>query len=223
MMETTHLIEQLAARATPVRPLSRPWVRAGLWLAIAIPSTATVVTLMSPRPDLSIQFADPRFQVEQAAALATAVLAAVAAFACTVPGRSRTVCLLPIVPLAIWLASVGKACIEDWAALGPEALALRVDWDCMRAVIPAGMVPAIAMVAMLRRGAPIFPRVALVMGALAVGALANAGLQLYHAGDIGVMVLVWHFGSVALLSAVAGAVGRLILRWPDPAGILHQQ
>jgi hypothetical protein len=48
-------------------------------------------------------------------------------------------------------------------------------------------------------------------------------LQLYHAGDIGVMVLVWHFGSVALLSAVAGAVGRLILRWPDPAGILHQQ
>jgi hypothetical protein len=222
MMETTRLIEQLAAGTTPVRPLLAPWARACLWLLLAIPSTAIVVTLMSPRPDLASQFADLRFMIEEIAAVATAVLAAFAAFVCTVPGQSRKICVLPIVPLAIWLASVGVACVEDWLALGPKALALRIDWECMRAAIPAGILPAIVMVAMLRQGAPVYPRAALASGALAVGALANAGLQLYHAGDISVMVLIWHFGSVALLSAIAAWAGRFILRWPDAASILRE-
>lgn len=221
-METESLIHQLAAKATPVRPLPAPWKRTGLWLAIAFPYVALIVILMSPRPDLAMQLADSRFQVELVAALATAILAAVAAFACTVPGQSRTVCLLPMAPLAIWLASLGYGCIQDWRALGPEGLRLRIDWDCMPAAALIGIVPAIAMVAMLRRGAPLFPRVTLAMGALAVGALAQTGMQIYHVGDISIMVLVWHLGSVAVLAAVAGWFGRWVLRWPNLAGLLER-
>src|SRR5687768_5059138 len=110
MMETSRLIEHLASGATPVRPLHAPWVRAGLWLSVSVPSTALVVAWMSPRPDLPLQLADPRFLIEQVAAWATVVLAAVAAFAITVPGRSRTIGVLPLVPLSIWLARVGAAC-----------------------------------------------------------------------------------------------------------------
>ena len=82
--------------------------------------------------------------------------------------------------------------------------------------------PAIAMVIMLRRGAPLFPRATLALAGLAVGALAQAGMQLYHIGDISLMVLVWHLGSVAVLAAVAGWVGRWVLRWPAPAAILRR-
>lgn len=216
-MDTDRLIDQLAAKAEPVRPLPDPWGRASLWLVIAIPYVVLVVILMSPRPDLAMLLADPRFQVELVAALATAMLGAVAAFACTVPGQSRTVCLLPMAPLAIWFASLGYGSIQDWQALGPEGLRLRIDWDCMPATALIGIVPAIAMVAMLRRGAPLFPRVTLAMGALAVGALAQAGMQIYHVGDISLMVLVWHVGSVAVLAAVAGWIGRRVLRWPNTA------
>lgn len=221
-METSRLIEHLASGATPVRPLHAPWARAGFWLSISVPSTALVVALMSPRPDLPLQLSEPRFLIEQVAAWATVVLAAVAAFAFTVPGRSRTIGVLPLVPLSIWLASVGAACVEDWIAHGAEALALRIDWDCIRAAIPAGILPAVVMVAMLRRGAPVYPRAALAMGALAVGALANAGLQLYHAGDVSIMVLVWHLGSVALLSTAAAGMGRLVLRWPAASSTLRE-
>jgi hypothetical protein len=212
-MDTAGLIEELAAHAGPVRPLPRPSMRAVLWLAIAVPSVAIVVAWMSPRPDLSLQFSDPRFLVEEAAALATAVLAAVAAFSCTVPGRSRAVCALPMLPLAVWLASVGNGCIQDWLTLGPEGLRLRLDTDCVPAAALVGIVPGIAMVAMLRRGAPLYPRTTLAMGALAVGSLANAGMQLYHEGDVSIMVLVWHLGSVAVLSAAAAGIARHVLRW----------
>jgi hypothetical protein len=78
------------------------------------------------------------------------------------------------------------------------------------------------MVAMLRKGAPMYPRAALAMGGLAVGSIANAGLQLYHAGDISVMVLICDLGSVAILSAIAAWAGRSILRWPDAASILRE-
>jgi hypothetical protein len=213
-METERLIERLAANSRPVRLLPGPWKRTGLWLALAVPYVALVVLLMSPRPDLAVQLTEPRFQVEQAAALATAILAAAAAFSCSVPGRGRAICLLPIAPLAIWLASLGVGCVQDWRALGSAGLRLRIDWDCMPAAALAGIVPAIAMVAMLRRGAPLFPRVTLAMGALAVGALAQVGMQIYHVGDISLMVLVWHVGGVAALAAAAGWIGRRVLRWP---------
>jgi hypothetical protein len=221
-MDTASLIKQLEANARPVRRLPSPWARAALWFAVGGCAVAVVVVLMSPHPDLPIRFAEPWFWLEQTAALATAVLAAVAAFACTVPGRNRAICLLPLAPLSVWLASVGQGCVQEWLAVGPEALKLRVDWDCIRAAVPAGIVPAVAMVVMLRRGAPLSPQVTLAMGGIAVGALANAGLQLYHAGDASIMVLVWHLGSVALLSAIAGWAGRLVLRWPDPAGMLRE-
>jgi len=221
-MDTDGLIKELAADAGPVHPLPDPWMRTGIWLAIAIPYVALVVILMAPRPDLAAQLADPRFQVEQGAALATAILAAAAAFACTVPGRSRAICLLPIAPLAIWLASLGYGCLQDWRALGPEGLRLRTDWDCLPAASLVGIVPAIAMVVMLRRGAPLFPRVTLAMAGLAVGALAQAGMQIYHVGDISLMVLVWHLGGVAVLTALAGWIGRWVLRWPSPAAILRR-
>jgi hypothetical protein len=120
-----------------------------------------------------------------------------------------------MLPLAVWLASVGNGCIQDWLALGPEGLKLRVDWDCLPAASLVGIVPGIAMVAMLRRGAPLFPRTTLAMGALAVGALANAGMQLYHEGDVSIMVLVWHLGSVAVLSATAAGIARHVLRWSE--------
>jgi hypothetical protein len=47
-------------------------------------------------------------------------------------------------------------------------------------------------------------------------------MQIYHAGDVSLMVLVWHFGSVAVLAAVAGWIGRRVLRWPNPTVVLRQ-
>ena len=81
------------------------------WFAIAIPYVAVIVMMMAPRDDLAVKFSDFRFLLEQIAALCTAIGAAVAAFQSIVPGYNRRFLLLPLVPLTVWLASLGQGCV----------------------------------------------------------------------------------------------------------------
>ena len=212
-METSDLIVRLVAQSTPVRRLPAPWLRGLLWLAIASPYVAIVV-MLGPMPhDLSPIQRDAQFLIEQAATLATAITAAIVAFCSVIPGYNRRLLLLPLLPFAAWLATLGEGCLRDWIRLGAQGLELRPDWGCLPSAAWIGIVPAIAIVVMLRRGAPLFPRASIALGGLAVAALANFGLRLFHLGDASIMVLFWHFGSVTLLSTLAAASGRYLLRW----------
>lgn len=212
--DTEELIARIVADARPVRRLAAPWTRAALWLLLSLPFVAAVVLWHGSLPGLARLAADPRFLVEMAATALTAALAAAAAFAAVVPGAKRGWLLAPLVPLAVWLGAVGQGCVADWRELGPAGLALRIDWGCFVPMVAVGLVPAAAMVAMLRHGAPVAPRLALALSGVAVAALANLGLQLFHVADVSLMVLVWHLGAVALLSAVAALSAPHLLRWP---------
>jgi hypothetical protein len=214
MMDTDALIQELANSAAPVRRLPGPCARMLLWLALSIPVLAAVIWLMMPSDIKPIAtLADRRFLLEEAVLLVTALTAALAAFASVVPGYDRRVLLIPLVPLAVWLASLGEGCWRNWVALGANGLTLRADWDCLPPAILIGIVPSIAMVVMLRRGAPLLPRVSIALGALAVAALANLGLRLFHVGDASVMVLFWHLGGAAVLTGLAALAGRRVLYW----------
>lgn len=212
-METEDLIRSLAAEATTIRPLRPPWVRVAVWLALAAPYVAAVVFMMSVRPDLPDKLSDVRFVVEQAAALITALTAAFAAFALTIPGRSHRLAFLPLVPFAVWLGALGQGCVDAWFRFGQAGLSLRPDWACFPGIVVVGAVPGILMVVMLRRGAPLRPHLATALGALAVAALGDFGLRLFHSQDASVMVLVWQFGSVVVLAFLAGLIGDRVLGW----------
>jgi hypothetical protein len=211
-METNELIERLAHRTNPVRRLPAPWRRVALWLSVSLAYGGVVVAALLIKNGLPGAI-DLRLVVEQVAILATAVLAAFAAFSSTVPGRDRRIGLLPLIPFTIWLASLGTSCLNDWLRLGADGLAVRPDWECAPAGLLLSVVPAAAMVAMLRRGVPLTPRFTLALGALASAALVNFGLRIFHAGDISVMVLAWHFGALAILAALGGQFGRVVLNW----------
>jgi hypothetical protein len=212
-VETDKLIQSLAADARPVRPLASPWTRTGLWLAIAIPYLALVVIVISPRSDLLTKLTEARFLIEQVAALTTGIAAAIAAFASTVPGYDRKVLLLPILPLAVWLGSLGEGCLSTVRQLGLAGLSLQPDWFCLPAIMLVGAMPAVAMVVMLRRGAPLFPYLSAGFGALAAAGLGNFGLRLFHPQDASLMVLVWQVGSVFILTMLGCCAGRTILNW----------
>ena len=212
-METADLIKRLAAGTSMVRRLHRPWLRALLWVAIALPYVAIVVRGKLMMVDPSQTLADPRFVIEQAATFATAVTAAFAAFGSVVPGFDRRLLLLPLGPLALWIATVGHGCVQDWLQFGADGLVIRPDWDCLPSATLIGIVPAIAMVVMLRKGAPLHPRLTLVLGALAVAAIGNFGMQFFHFRDASIMMLFWHLGNVAVLSALAGGIARYVLGW----------
>jgi hypothetical protein len=218
MRTDQNVIDLLAADTVPVRVLPSPLIRLVRWLGVSLPFVAMMVVIMSIRPDLAEKFGEGRYVLEQGAALVTAVLAGFAAFCVGVPGRSRWVLLLPLLSLAVWLGSLGDGCLAVWLHAGSDGLTVQPDWECLPAIAMTGAVPAIAMAIMLRRGAPLAPRTGVLLGALAAAALGNVGLRLYHPQDVSLMVLVWQFGSVVLLSALCGSFGSRLLRWRLPHG-----
>jgi hypothetical protein len=213
-VDTNALIESLAGDAKPVRPLSRPLVRATIWIALAAPYVALVVAVMPQRPDFGLKLTDARFLVEQAAALATAITAAVAAFAMVAPGQGRKAIGLPVVPLAVWIGSLGVGCVQDWIHVGSAGLLFELDLQCLPKIVLIGAVPAITMAVMLRRGAPLRPWMSATLGGLAAAALGDFGLRIFHPEDASLMVLVWQLGAVLLLVALSGWAGQYLLSWP---------
>ncbi len=212
-MDTEELVRRLAHDVEPVRPLPGPWIRTVEWLALAVPYVVLVVVVMSPRVDLTAKMSDWRFVLEQFAAMATATAGAVAAFATVIPGHNRKFLLLPLLTLSFWLGSLGYGLVQEWAQSGRDGLPLRPDWICMPAIVLAGLVPAIAIVVMLRRGAPLTPRATLALAGLAAAGLGNLGMRLFHQHDEIMTVLVWQFGTVVMVSALAGWTGHYFLSW----------
>jgi hypothetical protein len=211
-LDTNTLIESLALRAEPVSRLLAPWRRTALWLALSLLYVGVVAALhlaATPLPG-PIGFS---LVLEQAAILATAVTAAIAAFSSVVPGRDRRLALIPLIPLAIWLATLGQGCLSDWQAAGAAGLALRPDPDCVPVAVALGILPTVVMLTLLRRGAPLVPAVSMMLGALAVAAIANLGLRLSHVGDLSIQILVWHLLGAVVLSIAASRLGRYLLNW----------
>jgi hypothetical protein len=218
ILETQELIKRLAEEVTPVKPLPAPAIRAALWLAVSTSYVAVVVFAYRHLGDTILRSLDQRFVVEELALIATAITAAVAAFCCVVPGRDRRISFLPLVPLAIWLTSLAQACLNGWLQLGSVNLGLPPDWWYFPKFALIGLAPALAMILMMRRGAPLYPRSTLALGALAVAALGNVGLRFFHVGEVTVTVLICDLGTIALLSALAAWAGPRVLSWPYVVG-----
>ena len=88
MNDTGSLIDQLARRAKPVRPLASPLLRTLAWAVAAAALVALAAASMGMHPELSTQMAQTPKLLEWIASLATGLLAAYAVFQISVPGRS---------------------------------------------------------------------------------------------------------------------------------------
>lgn len=195
-------------------------MRATLWLVLGLPIVVAVIVVHKGAFDPVMITGDARMVVEELALLVTAASAALAAFQSTVPGASRRWFWVPFAALALWLATVGQACVEDFLRLGLDGLSIRLDSDCVVPLLLIGPLPAAMLVVMLRRGAPLAPRLTFVLAGIAVAALANTGLRVFHVGDVSIMVLVWHVGLVAVFACVAAWLGPIALRWRHPANAI---
>ncbi len=211
--DTDTLIRELAGQTSRVQPLPRPAVRAATWLAIAVPSALLVMVMMPGHRDWVSRLLLPRVLGEEAFALSTGILAAIAAFASVVPGYNRKVLFLPLVPLALWLGGLGQGSVREWLQLTSQDFSMRSEWVCLPATIMAGAVPAIAMAVMLRRGAPLTPRLSALLGGLAAAGLGNLGVCVTHHAYGNVLVLAWHLGIVVALTLIVGSAGRRLLNW----------
>jgi hypothetical protein len=214
-MNTDELIEMLARDATPVRRLAAPWLRTATWLVMSGLYVALLIVLMSPSLDRITGIGAPRLWLEQVAALTTGIAAAAAALMSVVPGRAHRPWLLPIVPLGLWIGIVLWGCVRDWTAGGSAGLVVHSDWPCVLAMVLGALLPATAMAVMLRRGAPLAPRVTAASAGLAAAALSSVAACLSRPTphSTTVTVLIWHFGTLLVLTSVAAWAGRYLRGW----------
>lgn len=215
-MRTEDLVQSLSDNATPVRWLAHPAWRTVLWLSVSLVYFSLVLAIVGLREDLASKLDDPRFIIEVSAALLTSVMAAAAAFCAGCPGRPLWERFAPFPFLAVWLASLGEGCWRQWIQTGPDGQ-LQFDFLCVQVIFALSLLPALLILAMIKRGAPIAPMSTTGLATLAATALGAAVLRLFHAQDVSLMLLVWQFGSVLLLAAIGFLLGRVFLRWSAPS------
>jgi hypothetical protein len=217
-VNTDALIQDLVAASKPVKRLARPELRALAWFGFALLAVVIVMAIHGiDAAELRRAFSDPRLIGEEIATVATAITAAVAAFSSIVPGASRRWYVVPFVALGAWVLLTGAGCAADYANIGPAAFGISLDTACFVPGAIAGAILTVVVIAMLKRGAPLVPRLTLVFAGMAVAATVNFGLLVLHEGDVSIMLLVWHTGYVVALAAIGAWVAPALLGWPRRA------
>ena len=213
MTETPDLIDALVETSTPVRRLRPPIVRAGLWLAFAATALGLIAIAHGMRPDFSDRVRQPLFVLSMIGALASGILAAAASFQISLPDRSRLWTVLPLPPLALWVATIGYGCLTDWVSVDPDGVHMGEAVRCFATLLMTSVPLSIAMLVMLRYAALLRPLEVSVTGGLAVAALTAFALSLFHDLDATVMILTWNLGAAALIAALGSLFGRSVLEW----------
>jgi hypothetical protein len=209
---TEELIDALAERAAPVQRLRPPLVRAVLWLAFAGVLIALIAAGQGIRTDFIPHLRQPAFAVTIGAALTTGILSAAAAFAISIPGRSRTWLALPLPPLALWMSTIGYGCFADWVSL-PGGFLFGDELKCVALLVMTSVPLAIALAAMLRYAAMLRTGAVALTGGLAIASITSAALPLFHDHDASALLLVWNLGTAALITGLAGLFGGRIFDW----------
>lgn len=210
-MLNERLIDALTNDLAPVRRALSPGRTTSLWLAITLPALALVTLVMGPRPALGSLLLRPGFALDEALAALTAIASTYAAFCAGRPDQPGWKLVFPVGMMLIWLGALGRQWFLLSAATQGEALRLDADVMCIPAIAIAGLVPALAMVFLLRR-TPLFRTThACLCGAMAAAAAAEFSLRLFHGSNSFATLLVWQMGSVALFTLAGSAIGRVIL------------
>lgn len=214
MTDTNTLIEQLASRARPVRPLASPMRRTLAWIAMATAIVALIAAAFGLRPNLATELSAAPALIEWTASILTGVLAAYAVFQISVPGRSPAWAWLPVPILLLWLSGLGWGCLQDLARIGSDAFLFKfTSWHCAVAITMTGVPLGLVLLLMVRHAGVVRPRATAMLTALSAAALSAAGVSLYHGEESALMVLVWHLGAVALLSLLCLLFGRPLFSW----------
>jgi len=157
----------------------------------------------------------PLYLVQQGAALVTGIMAARAAFASVIPGANNRVWVMPAMGAGVWGLSLLWAGVLDLQASGTLGVTSQSDWPCVVSMTLGGLVVGSPLVWMLRRGAPLTPRLTAFLAALAALSFANIEACLTRPHAFALTVLLWHGSTAAAIATLCALMGHRWLRWPD--------
>jgi hypothetical protein len=216
-MRTDELIVELARSAGPVRRLPRPSIRLAQWTAAIVPLMVLGVVVIGPRADVLAAISQPTFLGIAAATIATSLLSAASALVLAIPGAERS----------LWQRMAPQMAGSAWALalaylLMAEGASLRrlMEWPfhllCLIEIVGLGLIPGGALLAMLRRAAPVQRAWSGALAALAAVAISAAATQFLCPLDDPAHHLIGHLLPVVVLSILGAIVGQRFLNWMNP-------
>lgn len=213
-MKTDELIQRLGDELRPVRRLPPPWRRAAAWLAASgVYLLAFVTVAWIRRGRLGIAATDDAYVVQALALIATAIVASLAAFASVIPGGDRRVMVAPLVSGLVVLAALLWSCAADVQRQGTLGWGRETDWPCVVSIAVGSVVLWWGAMVMLRRGAPLTPRLSGLLAGVAALSVVNIEACLTRPHRFGVTILVWHGATTALMLVALAQTGRGFLTW----------
>jgi hypothetical protein len=206
------LIGELSAGLQPVRPLASPWRRAALWCG-AVAWVAAIFALFCDAGALFHRLAAaPDMWLSFAGALLTAAAAAWAAFSTSIPGRSSYWAMLPLPPLAAWLAASTAGCLRmrsiGWTQPEPHMHGM----DCLYFIVMVAVPLAALLMWQIMRACPLRPALTASLAGLASAGAAAAVLTLIHPFDATYEDLLAHLAAVLLVVGSVRLAGARVIR-----------
>jgi hypothetical protein len=192
------LIERLVRELHPVRRVSPGWLAAG-WLLVVIVFAGYLASMSDLHAMMRRLDAAPDMWLAASGSALTGVLAVVAAFMTSVPGRSTRWAFLPLPPLALWIWESGMGCARGWHLPGMHEATFGDSDDCFMFICGISLPLSLLMMALLRWTFPLRPNLTLALGGLAAAGAAATLLNFFHPYDASVSDLVIHATAVALV------------------------
>jgi hypothetical protein len=200
-MDTEKLIQDLANGSKPVKRLRPPHVRFGLWLAGSAVYILILLLIYGLRCDCMDMLKNFLFMWETVVALGLGLAAAYLAFVLSVPGRQPR-------PLLRWgVVLLAAAALTTLIALTctTPGCSPGAGMQCSLDVALFGLVPAVALIVMLTRAAPlkcVLTGTLIGIVAVAIGATA---MQFVCGNSDPLHLLLWHYlpGFVFVFGGIA--------------------
>ncbi|HTZ70741.1 MAG TPA: NrsF family protein [Acetobacteraceae bacterium] len=208
---TDLLIEKLAGDLKPVTRLPSPWRRTALWFCAVLwlfglfalfTDFGTLSHRLMQTPDMGLSFI---------AALLTGVLAALAAFLTSVPGRSAAWALLPLPPLAAWLAAGTAGCLRTEAAAWTHPESPMHPMLCIYVIVLISAPLSALLMWQIMRACPLRPALTASLAGLASAGAAAVILTMVHPFDATYTDLLAHLAAVLLVVGGVRVIGTRML------------
>ncbi len=215
-MRTDELIVELARSAGPVRRLAKPSIRFARWTAASVPLIVLGVIVIGPREDVVTAVSQPSFLAIAAATIATSLLAAASALVLAIPGAERSSLqrMAPLIAGSAWAIGLAYLLASEGAA-ARRLLAWPFHWLCLIEIVAFALIPGLALLAMLRRAAPLQRAWSGALAALAAIASGAAATQFLCPLDDSAHQLIGHVLPVAGLSMLGALAGPRFLNWAN--------
>jgi hypothetical protein len=186
-----------------VHRLRPPGLRAALWLLAVAAVAAMGIAAFADLGVFARRAQDPKLVADMIATLVTGIAAVLAAFELSLPDRAPAWALLPLPPLAAWIATSGYSCYRHWITFGPDGWELGESTHCFRFILSVSVPLGVTLWLLLRQARPLAPVRVASVGGLGVAAIAATLLQFFHPFDVTLMDLSVHAVAITIVIAVS--------------------